>query len=136
MSPVLFSTKTIKLFFFSLIDSEHLNKSGVTRTLEMLSKPTVMYPLVLRMAAMLPTLLLQSMGSVITMEYFKLGPKENGLFLATIGLASAVCYKFNTLFIKVEYGLPNFPNPRETNIGLQKLGHILRNGDKITAVFY
>ena len=103
MSPVLFSTKTIKLFFFSLIDSEHLNKSGVTRTLEMLSKPTVMYPLVLRMAAMLPTLLLQSMGSVITMEYFKLGPKENGLFLATIGLASAVCYKFNTLFIKVEY---------------------------------
>ena len=89
---LVFSTKTIKLVFFSLIDSEHLSKSGMTRTLEMLSKPKVMYPLVLRMAAMLPTLLLQSMGSVITMEYFKLGPRENGLLLATTGLASAVCY--------------------------------------------
>lgn len=77
-----------------MIDSEHLNKSGMTRTLEMLSKPKVIYPLVLRMAAMLPTILLQSMGSVIAMEYFKLGPRENGLLLAAIGLASAVCLEY------------------------------------------
>ncbi|XP_020630963.1 solute carrier family 22 member 18-like isoform X2 [Orbicella faveolata] len=75
-------------------DSEHLNKSGMSRTLEMLSKPKVMYPLVLRMAAMLPTILLQSMGSVIAMEYFKLGPRENGLLLAAIGLASAIVQGF------------------------------------------
>jgi len=38
--------------------------------------------------------LLQSMGSVIAMEYFKLGPRENGLLLAAIGLASAVCLEY------------------------------------------
>ena len=78
----------------------------------MLCKPNVMYPLVLRMAAMLPTMLLLSMGSVITMEYFKLGPRENGLLLATVGLASAVCYifnnqgllKWNTEFSKLQQG--------------------------------
>lgn len=49
-----------------------------------------MYLLMLRMAAFLPVMLMHSMGAVITMEYFKIGPKENGLLLALIGLASAV----------------------------------------------
>ena len=60
----------------------------------MFSKPKVMYPLVLRMVAFLPASLLQSMGTVIAMEYFKLGPRENGLLLAAIGLASAVCLEY------------------------------------------
>lgn len=89
-----------------MIDPEHLNKSGMTRTLEMLSKPKVMYPLVLRMAALFPTMLLQSMGSVINMEYFKLGPRENGLLLAAIGLTSAVCLELlYHLIMKIEFFL-------------------------------
>ena len=51
----------------------------------------MVYLLTLRMAAFLPVMLLHSMGAVINMEYFKFGPKENGLFLALVGLASAVC---------------------------------------------
>ena len=82
---------TFVVFLFCLIDSEHVNKSGVTKTLELLSKPKVLFPMVLRMIGFLPVMVIHSMGSVITMEYFKLAPRENGLFFAAIGLASAVC---------------------------------------------
>ena len=93
----------------------------MTRTLEMLSKSKVMYPLVLRMAALFPTMLLQSMGSVINMEYFKLGPRENGLLMAAIGLASAVSLELiYHLITKIEIVIgsviPNFQTPKETKI--------------------
>ena len=77
--------------FFSLTDSERPAKSGMSRTLELLSMPIVTYLFMIRMAAFLPVMLMQSMGAVITMEYFKLGPKENGLMMAAIGAAAAVC---------------------------------------------
>ena len=75
---------------FSSTDSSRHNKSGISKALELLSIPTVIYMLILQMAVSLPVMLMQSMGAVISMEYFKLGPKENGLILALIGLASAV----------------------------------------------
>ena len=63
----------------------------MSKALELLRMPTVTHLLVLRMVAFLPAMLLQSMGAVITMEYFKLGPKESGQLLALYGAASAVC---------------------------------------------
>ncbi|KAJ7361748.1 hypothetical protein OS493_014388 [Desmophyllum pertusum] len=75
-------------------DSERPDKSGMSRTLELLSMPIVMYLFMVRMAAFLPVMLMQSMGAVITMEYFKLGPKEFGLMMAAIGAASAVVQGF------------------------------------------
>ncbi|KAL9963024.1 hypothetical protein ACROYT_G032185 [Oculina patagonica] len=72
-------------------DSKHQNKSGISKTLELLSIPSVMYLLMLRMAAFLPVMLMHSMGAVINMEYFKFGPKENGLLLALIGLIGLCC---------------------------------------------
>ena len=45
----------------------------------------------IRLAAVLPATLIQSMGAVITMEDFKLDPQENGLLMAVMGAAAAVC---------------------------------------------
>ena len=51
----------------------------------------MLYMLVAQAASLAPAILIQALGPVINMEYFKIGPKENGLFLAGIGAASAVC---------------------------------------------
>ena len=63
----------------------------MSKTLELLRAPAVTYLLLLRMVTLLPVMLLHSMGAIITMEYFKLGPKENGQLLAFYGAVSAVC---------------------------------------------
>lgn len=69
----------------------------MSKALELLSIPTVTYLLLLRMVAFLPAMLLHSMGAVISMEYFKLGPKENGQMLALFGAAAAVCIYYNSI---------------------------------------
>ena len=71
--------------------SEQNGKSGLSKTLELLSLPAVMELLMIRLAVFLPAVLMQVMGAVITMEHFKLGPQENGLLMAVIGAALAVC---------------------------------------------
>ena len=76
---------------FPSIDSKSQDKSILTKTYELLSIPQVLYMLVAQAASLAPAILIQALGPVINMEYFKIGPKENGLFLAGIGAASAVC---------------------------------------------
>ena len=76
---------------FPSIDSKSQDKSILTKTYDLLSIPQVLYMLVAQAASLAPAILIQALGPVINMEYFKIGPKENGLFLAGIGAASAVC---------------------------------------------
>ena len=45
----------------------------------------------IKLIAFLPVSLFQSMGAVITMEVFKIGPKENGALMAMHGAVAAVC---------------------------------------------
>lgn len=75
----------------SSIDSKSQDKSILTKTLDLLNIPQVLYMLVAQTASFMPIMLIQALGPVINMEYFKIRPKENGLFLAGIGAASAVC---------------------------------------------
>ena len=70
--------------------SDQQNKSGFSKAIELLSLPAVMTLMMIRLAACLPVTLMQSMGGIITMEEFKLGPQENGVLMAVLGAASAV----------------------------------------------
>jgi len=70
--------------------SEQRDQSGLSKTIELLRLPTVMNLLMIRLAAFLPATLFQTMGAVITMDDFKLGPQENGVLMAVVGAASAV----------------------------------------------
>lgn len=75
-------------------DSKSQDKSIITKTYDLLSIPQVLYMLVAQAASLAPAILIQALGPVINMEYFKIGPKENGLFLAGIGAASAMVQGF------------------------------------------
>lgn len=75
-------------------DSKSQDKSILTKTLDLLNIPQVLYMLVAQTASFMPIMLIQALGPVINMEYFKIRPKENGLFLAGIGAASAMVQGF------------------------------------------
>ncbi|XP_022806325.1 solute carrier family 22 member 18-like [Stylophora pistillata] len=75
-------------------DSKSQDKSILTKTLDLLNIPQVLYMLVAQTASFMPIMLLQALGPVINMEYFKIRPKENGLFLAGIGAASAFLLQY------------------------------------------
>ncbi|KAL9963026.1 hypothetical protein ACROYT_G032187 [Oculina patagonica] len=87
-------------------DSDH-PKSGMSKALQLLSIPTMTYLLLLRMAAFLPAMLLHSTGAVISMEYFKLGPKENGQLLALFGAAAAVVQGFGIGILSSKFSEPS-----------------------------
>lgn len=70
--------------------SELHDKSVLSKTLELLSLLSVLKLVAIRLAALLPVTLFQSVGAVIIMEDFKLGPWENGILMAVLGAASAV----------------------------------------------
>ena len=58
--------------------------------MKILKIPKVAYLLAIKCICGIPFGIFQSMFSIVAMEYFKLGPKENGIVLSYVGILSIV----------------------------------------------
>ena len=73
---------------------------SVKKIFKILKIPKVAYLLAVKCICGIPFGIFQSMFSIVAMEYFKLGPKENGIVLSYVGIlsivsSSPVCYLLN-----------------------------------------
>ena len=66
----------------SIFDIKHI--------LSLLKNPAVAYLLLVKCVVGLPFGIFQAMFSIVAMEYFKLGLKENGMVLSYVGILKMV----------------------------------------------
>ena len=91
----------INKFCFSTILVEKAKEDqsvlNVKRIWKILKIPKVAYLLAIKCICGIPFGIFQSMFSIVAMEYFKLGPKENGIVLSYVGILSivSICLEYS-----------------------------------------
>eukprot|EP00794_Sanderia_malayensis_P011987 gene11987-13225_t len=76
---------------------------NAARILATLKVPNVAYLLAIKCICGIPFGIFQSMFSIVTMEYFKLGPKENGFILSYVGVMGILVQGLGVGFLTRRY---------------------------------
>ena len=76
--------------------SENVNQKdnvfSIKKILELLKIPTVFFLITVKIITGIPFGIFQSMFSLVSMEYFKLEPQQNGFVMSYVGGLSIVSY--------------------------------------------
>ena len=80
------------LSFFSDNSEKKESVFSVKKILELLKIPTVFFLITIKIITGIPFGIFQSMFSLVSMEYFKLEPQQNGFVMSYVGGLSIVSY--------------------------------------------
>ena len=86
---------TYTYYFFHLSENSEKKDGGVfsvKKILHLLKIPTVFFLIVVKVITGIPFGIFQSMFSLVSMEFFKLEPQQNGFVMSYVGGLSIVSY--------------------------------------------
>ena len=78
------------LHFLSDNKEQPASVFSVKKILELLHIPTVLYLITIKIITGIPFGIFQSMFSLVSMEFFKLEPQQNGFVMSYVGVLSIV----------------------------------------------